>query len=88
MVEEDTTLLNQRQSTLLLTSIAVARPSVFELVLQTHISTVQHKATVDAAVSHVKGDEFQVQATSIFHNRQKACLNFISKRLSFITVRK
>lgn len=58
MVEGDMTMLNWRQSALLLTSIAVITSSVFVSILQISIST--QRVTSDATVGYVKGKEIRV----------------------------
>lgn len=52
------TMLNWRQSALLLTSIAVITSSVFVSILQISIST--QRVTSDATVGYVKGKEIRV----------------------------
>lgn len=58
MVEGDMTMLNWRQSALLLTSIAVITSSVFVSILQISIST--QRVTSDATVGYVKGKKIRV----------------------------
>lgn len=69
------TLLNQRQSTLLLTSIAEARSSVFAPVFQILLSTEQHKE---------EELTFQWLMLKKRHSDLREPKNFVLKRLSLL----